>query len=42
MLDQFVPSHDGRRSAETFRDQKYLGTRVGVDGSVGEYVGHLD
>ncbi|KAL8100224.1 long chain acyl-CoA synthetase 6, peroxisomal-like isoform X1 [Apium graveolens] len=31
--------HDNfERSAETFRDQKYLGTRVGADGSVGEYM----
>ncbi|XP_017256122.1 long chain acyl-CoA synthetase 6, peroxisomal [Daucus carota subsp. sativus] len=30
--------HDNfERSAEIFRDERYLGTRVGVDGSVGEY-----
>ena len=27
-----------RRSIETFRDYKYLGTRVRLDGTVGEYV----
>lgn len=32
----FVKLCNNRRSVDTYRDYKYLGTRVRVDGTVGE------